>query len=269
MDVTAKLVRVFSVDKQLRGLQSRLGSAERFLSEQTKEIEGLDSKRTALESQLKSNAAQAADFEGEMARLDAKMTTIRKQMDEAQTNKEYKAFLTEVNTFKADRDGLETKALELLTKSDDLKKQLSELTGKRSEREQVQKVAAGEREQRFKEIETRLNELKAERAKLASEVPADVMSMFERLISRRGDEAMGPVEVADRKRHEYHCGVCMMALPVDLVSGLMSSGKLTLCKSCQCVLYLDEVAKAALDPSSAKSGKAGKGKSGTKTGAEL
>jgi predicted nucleic acid-binding Zn-ribbon protein len=204
-----------------------------------------------------------------MARLDAKMATIRKQMDEAQTNKEYKAFLTEINTFKADRDGLETKALELLTKSDELKKQVAELDGKRSERQQVQKVAAGERDQRFKEIETRLNELKAERAKLAAEVPSDVMSVFQRLIDQRGDEAMGPVEIADRKRHEYHCGVCMMALPVDVVSGLMSSGNLTLCKSCQCILYLDEEGKKAMQPGGSKGGKAGKGKSGAKTGAEL
>jgi uncharacterized protein len=260
MDVTAKLLRVFNVDKQLRGLQSRLGSAERFLGEQTREIDTLDSKRSALDAQLKTSTAQAADFEGEMARLDAKMATIRKQMDAAQTNKEYKAFLTEINTFKADRDGLETKALELMTKSDELKKQLAELDGKRSERQQVQKVAVGERDQRFKEIETRLNELKAERAKLAAEVPADVMSVFQRLIDQRGDDAMGPVEIADRKRHEYHCGVCMMALPVDVVSGLMSSGNLTLCKSCQCILFLDEEGKKAMQPGgkAEKSSRAGK-----------
>jgi predicted nucleic acid-binding Zn-ribbon protein len=258
MDVTAKLLRVFNVDKQLRGLQSRLGSAERFLGEQTKEIESLDSKRNTLESQLKQHTAQAADFEGEMARLDAKMATIRKQMDAAQTNKEYKAFLTEINTFKADRDNLETKALEVMTKSDELKKQVAELTSKRTEREQVQKVAAGDRDQRFKEIEARLNELKAERATLAAEVPADVMSLFQRLIDQRGDDAMGPIEIADHKRHEYHCGVCMMALPVDLVSGLMSSGKLTRCKSCECILYIDEETRKALTPGAGKSGKAGK-----------
>jgi predicted nucleic acid-binding Zn-ribbon protein len=268
MDVTAKLLRVFNVDKQLRGLQSRLGSAERFLGEQTKEIESLDSKRSALDAQLKTNTAQAADFEGEMARLDAKMATIRKQMDAAQTNKEYKAFLTEINTFKADRDNLETKALEIMSKSDELKKQVAELTGKRGEREQVQKVAAGEREERFKEIESRLNELKAERAKLATEVPADTLALYQRLIAQRGDEAMGPIEVADRKRHEYHCGVCMMALPVDVVSLLLSSGKLTLCKSCQCILYIDEETKKSLDPNAPKASKPGKGKSGAKTGAD-
>src|SRR4051812_27142646 len=160
MDVTAKLLRVFLVDKQLRGLQSRLGSAEKFLAEQTREIDGIDAKRGGLETQLKTLTAQASDNENEMAQLDAKVTKIRTQMDSAQTNKEYKAFLTEVNTFKADRDRLETSALELLAKVDDLKKQVAELVEKRGEREQVRKVAAADREKRYKEIETRLNELK-------------------------------------------------------------------------------------------------------------
>ncbi len=180
------------------------------------------------------------------------MATIRTQMDSAQTNKEYKAFLTEVNTFKADRDRLETAALELMAKADELKKQIAELSGKRGEREQVRKVAAGEREQRFKEIEVRVNELKAERIKLAADVPADTLTMYQRLIDQRGDEAMGPIEIQDRKRHEYTCGVCMMALPIDSVSGLLSSGKLTRCKSCECILYLEEATVKAMQPASSK-----------------
>jgi predicted nucleic acid-binding Zn-ribbon protein len=252
MNVTAKLLRVFLVDKQLRGLQSRLNAAERFLGEQSKDLQAIDAKRQAIESQLKSHAAQAADLEGETARLDAKMATIRTQMDSAQTNKEYKAFLTEINTFKTDRDRLETSALELMTKSDELKKQLAELDEKRAEREQVRRVAAAERDQRFSEIEARVNELKAERAKLVTEVPPEVMSMFQRLLDQRGDEAMGPIEIQDRKRHEYTCGVCMMALPVDSINGLLSSGKLTRCKSCECVLFLEEETVKAMQPAASK-----------------
>lgn len=248
MDVTAKLVRVFQVDKQLRGLQSRLKQAETFLAAQNRDLGVIDSKRATLEGQLKLYTAQAADLEGEMARLDAKMATLRKQMENAQTNKEYKAFLTEINTFKADRDAVETKALEAMGRCDEIRKQVAELQAQRGEREQVQKVAASDRDARFKEIESRVNELKAERATLSKEVPSDVMGMFERLVSQRGDEAMGPVEVQDHKRHEYTCGVCMMTIPVDSVSGLLSSGKLTRCKSCECILYLDEDARKAMQP---------------------
>ena len=251
MDVTAKLLKVFQVEKQLRGLQSRLKQAESFLAAQNRDIGAIDSKRAALEAQLKTTTAQAADLEGEMARLDAKMAGLRTQMENAQTNKEYKAFLTEINTFKADRDAVETKALEAMGKCDEFRKQVAELEAQRTERAQVQKVAANDRDARFKEIEARVNELKAERTALAKDVPADVMSMFERLVAQRGDEAMGPVEVQDRKRHEFNCGVCMMTIPVDGVSGLMSSGRLTRCKSCECILYMDETAKQAMEPPSA------------------
>ena len=58
------------------------------------------------------------------------------------------------------------------------------------------------------------------------------------VLDLRGEEAMGAIEIVDRKRHEYHCGSCMMALPMETVNGLLSSGRLTRCSSCQCIMYL-------------------------------
>lgn len=240
MDVTAKLVEVFHVDKQLRGLKSRLKGAEKFLSEQDKDLSSLDGRRSTLEADLKKVTAQAADAEGEMKRLDAKMATIRTQMESAQNNKEYKAFLTELNTFKADRDKHEATALEFLGKTEEIKKQLGEIAGRKDEREKVRKVAATDRDARSNEIADRVRELEVQRAALVANVPADVMRDFQKLIDRRGDEAMGLIEVVDVKRHEFNCGVCMMSLPVDAVAMLASSGRLTRCASCQCVLYIDQ-----------------------------
>ncbi len=252
MDLTDKLLKVFLVEKQLFGLRSRLEDADKFLAVQNKEVGGLSTQGSTLESQLKTYTAQAADFEGEMARLDAKMATLRSQMENAQTNKEYKAFLSEINTFKADRDQLETKALELMTKSDAVRTQLAETSDKRKEREQVKDKAVSDREARFKEIEGRVNELEAERTRLAAEVPADTMAMFNRLLKQRRENAMGPVEIQDHKRHEYTCGVCMMTIPVESVSGLMANGKLTRCKSCECVLYLEDESKKVMTAAAEK-----------------
>ncbi len=252
MDLTSKLLRVFLVEKQLRGLQTRLRSAERFHSDQSAQLQQLDTKRTSLESQLRQITAVAADQEGEVKRLDEKMAVIREQMNSAQTNKEYKAFLTEMNTYKAERDRLETGALEQMAKAEELRKQVAELAAQRGEREQVQKVAAGEKTQRADEIKDRVEELKAQRKAAAAEVPPDALKKLELLIKQRGDEAMAPIEVQDRKRHEYTCGSCMMSLPVESVSGLMSSGKLTFCVSCQCILYLDEEAAKAMQPAASK-----------------
>mgnify|MGYP000908347583 FL=1 len=209
----------------------------------------------ALGSTLTQQTVIAADQEGETKRLDERMAVIRGQMDKAQTNKEYQAFLTELNTYKAQRDKFETTAIEALAKAEEIRKQLADLEVLRADREKVREHAAKEREERFKEIEGRLNELKSERAACVAEVPSNVMSMFQRLLDLRGDLAMGTVEVIDRKRHEYNCSACMMAIPIDAVSGLISNGRLTRCSSCECVLFLDETAQAALKPGGKKSAK--------------
>jgi predicted nucleic acid-binding Zn-ribbon protein len=249
MNVTAKLLSVFLVDKQFRGLRSRLAAAERFLAEQNKLIEQLDAKKASLDAQVRQITATASNFEGEMKRLDARMATIREQMDSAQTNKEYKAFLTEVNTIKAERDRQETSALEHMGKVEDLKKQLDDIIKQRTEREKVQAVAVSDRDQRSAEIKDRLTELQTQRDALAKELPKDTLVVFERLVQTRGDEAMAHIEEVDRKRHEYHCGSCMMALPIEAVNGLLVSGRLTRCASCQCILYIsEELTKSMREP---------------------
>ncbi|MBL8760503.1 MAG: hypothetical protein JNL50_04305 [Phycisphaerae bacterium] len=252
MDVTAKLLRVFLVEKQIRGLQTRLKAAERFLNEQTSQVAQLDAKKTAIDTQLKHLAAVAKQAEGEVARLDARMAAIREQMNGAQTNKEYKAFLTELNTFKLEKDKSEQSALEAMTKVDELKKQGGEIETQRGEREKMRQVAVTERDTRAAEIKDRLNELTGQRATLTADVPGDSLRMLERLVHVRGEDAMAPIEIQDRKRHEFTCGSCQMSLPLDTVSGLMSKGKLTTCVSCGCILYLGEEEAKSLQPAAPK-----------------
>lgn len=248
MDVTAKLLRVFLVDKQIRGLTARLGSAEKFLGEQVKQLGGLTTRRSQIESQLRVAQVAAAEREGEMKRLDVKIATLKEQMNSSQTNKEYKAFLTEINTFKADRDAAEKTALEQMTKVDDLKKQLGELDSQKSEREQVRQVATDDRQKRSDEIRDRLNELNADRVRFVAEVPGEVMTKYSRALELKGEDAMAAVEIQDRKRHEFTCGSCMMSLPVEVVSGLLSTGKLAMCPCCQCFLYLEKELVEAMQP---------------------
>jgi len=248
MSVTEKLLRVFRVDQQLGGLQSRLKSAEKCLEEQTKQLGGIESKRDAIQSQLKQLQVTIADHEGEMARLDARVETLREQMNSAKTNKEYKAFLTEVNTYKADRSVQETAALELMTKADALKKQFAELEGQKGDRDKVRQVAAGDRGKRAEEIKDRLNQLRAEREKLVAAVPAEVLKLYAELVRTKGDEAMAPVEELDRRNHEYNCGSCQMALPVETVVALIKSQVVTRCVSCGCLLYIEKSLADAVLP---------------------
>jgi uncharacterized protein len=243
MSVTEKLLRVFRVDQQLRGLQSRLNAAQKFLDDQLKQLGQIDVKRDALAAQVRQLQATVGDNEGEMQRLDARIEVLREQMNNAKTNKEYKAFLTEVNTLKADRSQYETVALEQMSKLDEVKKQLEELEGQRGDREKVRGVAADDRTKKAEEIKDRLAELEAERKRLVADVPADALRLYDAMVKQKGDEAMAPIEELDRRRHEYTCSSCQMAVPVETLSALLRPSSanipLTRCVSCGAILYLE------------------------------
>ena len=247
MDITNRLLRVYQLDRQLAGLQSRLRAAERFLAEQTKQLAALDAKHSAVKLQTKQIAAHVANQENDIRATEERLEHLREQMNNAKTNKEYKGFLTEVNMLKADKSKVEEEALAQMTKADELKAQLTELEAQRTEREKMRGVAETECATRKSEIADRLEQLTKERAEAAAEVPGDVLAQYDRLFELRDEDAMAPVEITDRKRHEYNCGACMMSLPMETSISLLG-GKLTICSNCQCILYLPAEAAEAITP---------------------
>lgn len=239
MTVTAKLLRLFRVDQQLRGLRTRLDAADRFLATQSALLAELDTRLDALTVQVRSAKAAIGNDESETATIDARMATLREQMNSARTNKEYAAFLSELNALKAQKDGIEKRELEQMERLQGLEKQHAELTAQQAERVKVVEQARAERGQRESEIRGRLDELAAQRAAAAADVPADALKVFEDLVRARGDDAMAQVEVLDRCAHEYTCGACQMTLPVETLNHIVK-GTFVRCATCQCILYSAE-----------------------------
>lgn len=242
MTTTARLLRVYRVDEQLKGLESRLRGDDRFLKDQDGELGRIDKQKQAIESQIRQLKATLGNSESEIKGFDDRMESLRAKMGNAQTSREHKAFLTELNTIKADRDRIETAALEGMAKIEALTKEVEALAAKRAEREKVRKVALGKRDTIATEIGPRVEELRAQRAALAADVPGEALRIYKELMSSRGEDEdiMCVIEVADMKRHEFNCSGCMKSLPLEVVSGLLSKGNLTRCKSCGLILFLSE-----------------------------
>jgi predicted nucleic acid-binding Zn-ribbon protein len=249
MDVTTRLLRVYQIDRQLAGLQSRLRAAERFFNEQTKQLAALDAKHVALVKQVKQISASVANAENDVRSTNDRLETIREQMDKARTTKDYQTFLNEVNSLKADKAKVEEDALGQMTRADELKAELAELDTQRAERAKMRGVAETQCKDRKAEIADKLEQLTKERVEAVEEVPANVLSDYERLYEHREEDTMAPMEIADVKRHEYHCGACMMAVPMQSGVALLT-GQFTNCPNCQCILYLSAESAEAITPSS-------------------
>lgn len=251
MNETKKLLAVYQAEQKLRGLQSRLGAAERFLSEQEKQLSSLGEQKSSLESQLRQVQAATKEDEDELARIDERIEKLREEMNVARTNKEYQAFLVEVNSLKIERGRVEEEMLRHMEQADAIKTEIEQSSQSQDERVKVRDVAKQDRDTRHSEIKDRVKELEKERDQLASEVNPKILEDLQRLLDERDEEAMAGVEIIDKRRHEISCASCMMTLPIELLNRLLS-GQLTTCSNCGCFLYIDEDAAAALTPSGSK-----------------
>jgi len=248
MTETDRLLKVFQVDNSIDGLQGRLRAAERFLAEQERQLAALEKQRSATDTELKHAKAAAANAEGEAKRLDAHINELREKMNSAASNKEYQAYLSEIATFKTQKEEQEAVALELMGRIDTLSSTSKELGESYSEREGMRRVAQEQRDDRQTEIADRLEELKREREAIVSEVPEHTLTHYLRVRGQLGDEAMAPVEVIDVKRHEFVCGISMLAVPVETVSALLSHGRVTVDPQSGAILYLSDEARKAMEP---------------------
>lgn len=246
MSVTRQLLAVFRVDKEISGLQSRLTSAERFLAEQTRKLAELGAQSDSLSTQIRQLKASTANAEGESERLKLHIDELREKMNNSTSNKEYKALLSEVNNLKEQRSVFDEQAIEQLEKIDELAKQLEALDAAKAERNKMREIAETDRQKRADEIAGTLAELRSKRESLIADVPGSAIVIYEELLESRGDEAMAPLEIVDRKRHEYVCGSSMMSVPVEVAASLIQ-GKLTLSPNDGCILYLTEAAEEELN----------------------
>lgn len=244
--LTDALHTLFLVDQQVRGLESRLEGAQRHVNAQQTKIDQLSRQLQELKDQLRHTQAQEASAEAEAEGFEQRIEKLRDQMNNVKTNKEYSALLVEVNTLKVDKSKVEERALALLTQTETLQEEVSQVEGQLADQEKIKRVADQELARRTEEVSDQLEALKAQRAEAASHVPPDALAVFDRLAETTDGEAMTHVVQEDARRMEYTCGGCYMTIPAERVNQLYSADKLVRCPSCGRILYLDQETKAGL-----------------------
>ncbi len=239
MGVTAKLLKLYRVDQQLEGLNSRLRAAEAYLNNQENQLRELAVKAQDLHDSIKKIEATVHNDETETKSMDERVETLRERMNNARTSKEHSAYLTEINTLKADKELIEEKSIEMLTELDELRAEEKELKAIQDEREGIRKVAKTQRDERAVEIESRLGELKEERESVKADVPDSALAIYEGRLDFGIDDVMAPVSEESRRHAEYTCGSCFTLLPMETVNIILKKDGLSSCPTCDAILYME------------------------------
>lgn len=232
------LVKLFQADTQLREAQSRLDSVTRNVRLQEKKVLDLTAREAAAKTELTRLRAHSAELELETKSRDERIDKMREQQTQAQTNKEYQAFLVQINTMKVDKGKFEEDSLATLEQSEKLSNDLDTLSAQKHAESTKLETMKSEIDAKVKTLTAEIDALKPAREEAANAVPVKALETFTRLADRYEGESLEAIDKPHPKREEYIATVCNIDLTVDVYNKLHSRDDLTFCPGCGRILYI-------------------------------
>jgi hypothetical protein len=222
---------------RLQQLETAAESARRLVADEPLRNQELDARLAAAEKaldddrqQLAANQTARRDIEKELALHQGRLSKYKDQLMAVKTNREYQAMQKEMETAQHEILVFEERMLERMIEFDDVaaavkgaEATFAELkTSIAQERGQLKRQAAA--------AAASLATLAAERATLVPQVPAALLTTFDKLIKHRGSLAV--VEVRDGR-----CAVCQVRVRPQVANEIRRHEIVFQCESCQRILY--------------------------------
>lgn len=217
-------------DQKIRSVQQQLAAVPR----ERKSLEDrLTAARTAMEQakqRSKENEVERRKLEVEVQAKQTSIARFKTQQQATRKNEEFQALNHEIAHFSGEISALEDKELALMEEAEGLQKvnRAAEQEFERMQasiKDQVARLEAG-----AVTLAERLKELQSNHASLKTGIPEDPLALYERLIVRKGDSAISPLD------HEI-CGGCHMKVPTQVAVQVRMSQGVPQCPNCGRILY--------------------------------
>jgi hypothetical protein len=238
--INIALVKLFQADEKLRQAQGRLDSVSKNVRVQERKVADLSERLRLEQATLKEQQSQTAQLDLDLKTRETKIERLRAQQQNSKNNREYQAFLVEINTEKVDKGKSEEELLKLMASVEKLQTEVKELAASVEAETSKLKAMRAEIGERVKELQAEIDSLHPLREAAAAAVTPKARQAFERLAERFEGEAMSALAKPDRRREEYACTACNMDLVTDVYNRLHSRDELVFCPSCHRILYIPD-----------------------------
>ncbi len=226
------LLKLQDADMRKKGMETRLTLLPKEMDSIIARRDKLNAETAAAADAVKKEELAIKSGESEIDRLTVQSQKLQQQSALVKKNTEYQAMLMEIAGNKAKIGEIEE---ELILRFDNLEKlkvdaekirkhNAMELRSARSEFEELLEFS--------KTVKAEIAKLNAERPKLASAVPEELLNTYMRLL--KGKDGSAPVA----KVENGCCGNCHMRVTMQTLNEL-SKGNLESCDNCQHLLYMD------------------------------
>lgn len=209
-----------NVDQRLEKLDESLRDFKQVIEEQEAVIDELNQQYRNYESDVRLNLDR-------IKKSEAKLSSVK-------TNKEYQAFLKEIDDLKEKNSKLEDVMIEFLDRIEDAE---NILNAKMTEHSELQARLNNEKETIHKETEAgkrQLEKLDAELNTVAAAIDAGLLATFNKVKSLQGN-GIAIVAVKDAV-----CQGCNMNIPPQMYNELQRGDSLKTCPICDRIIYWKE-----------------------------
>jgi predicted nucleic acid-binding Zn-ribbon protein len=211
------------------------------------EVRSIPQQRAQLEAQLNSSVAaleavkhRAQQIERDKKKLELDVGTrtesinrLKTQQYETRKNEEFRAMANEIERYAKEISVIEDQELELMEQADKVKLEVAEAEKNATTARSAVAKQQADLDEKAKTLETRLQELLAERAELAGKIDEDVLDRFERLLASKGDSAVVGLV------HEV-CTGCHMKITPQTAHRVKAGKEIVSCEQCGRILYWED-----------------------------
>ena len=228
-EIVEKLVKLQDYDNRLHDLTLRKGDLPQMIESLDDDLQHKRETSSELKEKTDNLQKDRKMFEQEAQASKAQLKKYEEQLYSVQNNKEYDAISLEIDTKKAEIEGLENKIIQTLESEEALKKELSELEGDMGDldsqlsenREQLDEI-----DQQTKTEEARLV---TERDKLAKKLDDRHLRQYQRIQKAKNGLAVVPISKGS-------CGGCFSAIPPQRIVEIRNAERLFSCENCGRIL---------------------------------
>ena len=238
--INIALVKLFQADEKLRQAQGRLDSVSKNVRIHERRVADLSERLRLGQATLKEQQSQSAQLDLDLKTRETKIERLRAQQQNSKNNREYQAFLVEINTEKVDKGKSEEELLKIMASVEKLQTEVKELAVSVDAETSKLKAMRAEIGERVKQLQAEIDSLRPVREAAAASVTPQARQAFERLAERFEGEAMSALTKPDKRREEYACTACNMDLVTDVYNRLHSRDELVFCPSCHRILYIPD-----------------------------
>jgi predicted nucleic acid-binding Zn-ribbon protein len=226
----ATIIRLQSLDDRIAELQREIAALPKHIMEIEKALDQHLRKLERDRAALAGNQKERKRLEGEIQVQEQKVSKLKDQMQLAKTNDQFRAFQHEIEFCQKEIRKLEDRILDLMSESEPLELNVkSAETALKEEKQNVESEKKAAQERTGADMK-QLAELEAERTQLASSIPPQVFSSYERIRKKRHGQAVA--EASDGR-----CSACQLALRPQFFQELRMGDEVLFCESCGRILY--------------------------------